>query len=82
MPSTPTPLRGATSVASKGVMGVSDRTLHRYATTELGFGQRPATVASVGSSEYQRVMVCSACQTPPLCESGWRDLNPRPLRPE
>ena len=38
--------------------------------------------ASVGSSEYQRVMVCSGCQTPPLCESGWRDLNPRPLRSE
>ena len=38
--------------------------------------------ASVGSREYQRGRVCRACRTPPLFESGWRDLNPRPRRPE
>jgi hypothetical protein len=31
--------------------------------------------------EYQRVMVCRVCQTPPPCESGWRNLNPRPRVP-
>ena len=50
--------------------------------TSLTNGPQTDTDTSVDSSEYQRVMVCSGCQTPPLCESGWRDLNPRPLRSE